>query len=274
MNTIIEEPEIGNIEKSDKGLKSKLQSQNKLNTNSRQVSLKQIISIKDNQTMEKFGIDNDIYAYIEDIQKIQRKQPKHQNQVKTIYSIKQEGNDKLKKHIGISDNLQTDAENKSKAQKGLLELLNKLSGGTFVPEIKTYFNKKKEEMKLNKENVKQNEGKNEKIERKESLGKKINRQSNLNHMEEDKEETNNLNKKYVPEKEEMTQSESKLNNNLIKTLLIKRNKNYTEDEGFDLCELLKKYFPDKVANEFSTYKKKINNDNETKNILYSKFNKS
>jgi hypothetical protein len=57
-------------------------------------------------------------------------------------------------------------------------------------------------------------------------------------------------------------------------LLIKRNKNYTEDEGFDLCELLKKYFPDKVANEFSTYKKKINNDNETKNILYSKFNKS
>lgn len=48
---------------------------------------------------------------------------------------------------GLDDNIWNDFDTKSKARKGLLLLLNKMSNGSFCPEIKTYFDK------INKEQV-------------------------------------------------------------------------------------------------------------------------
>lgn len=45
---------------------------------------------------------------------------------------------------GLTDNIVNDFENKDKARKGLLYLLNKLSKGTFCPEIKEYFDEMRE----------------------------------------------------------------------------------------------------------------------------------
>ncbi len=44
----------------------------------------------------------------------------------------------------LNDNMTYDKENRGNAKKGLLFLLNNLSGGTFCPEIETYFNQLKD----------------------------------------------------------------------------------------------------------------------------------
>jgi hypothetical protein len=50
---------------------------------------------------------------------------------------------------GLDDNNNNDHELKSKARKGLLLLLNKMSGGSFCPDINKYFKKLHEEHEIN-----------------------------------------------------------------------------------------------------------------------------
>lgn len=114
----------------------------------------------------KFGIDEDIYNFIEEVQKISKSKTKHQSKPNFTKAEKQHSSiDKSKKkylhdiHKGLSDNQSIDTEHKSKAQKGLLMLLNKMSGGTFINEIKLYFEKKNEELR-SKNKERKEEGRN------------------------------------------------------------------------------------------------------------------
>lgn len=54
-------------------------------------------------------------------------------------------NNNTSKVLGLNNTYNEDIDNKTKAQMGLLLLLNKLSKGKFMPDIKEYFSKKRQE---------------------------------------------------------------------------------------------------------------------------------
>jgi hypothetical protein len=54
---------------------------------------------------------------------------------------------------GLTDNILNDYETKDKARKGLMYLLNRMSGNTFCPEIREYFEELKENHIVQKENM-------------------------------------------------------------------------------------------------------------------------
>ena len=76
-----------------------------------------------------------------------------------IASINEFDNKDININNGLNDNIHVDTDKKSKARRSLLYLLNVMSGGTFCPEINSYFNELRE-MKI-KENQENKENKEE-----------------------------------------------------------------------------------------------------------------
>ena len=76
-----------------------------------------------------------------------------------IASLNEFDNKELYINNGLNDNIHVDTDKKSKARRSLLYLLNVMSGGTFCPEINSYFNELRE-MK-NKENQENKDNKEE-----------------------------------------------------------------------------------------------------------------
>ncbi len=74
-----------------------------------------------------------------------------------IASLNEFDNKESNINNGLNDNIHVDTDKKSKARRSLLYLLNIMSGGTFCPEINTYF-KELREMKI-KENQENKENK-------------------------------------------------------------------------------------------------------------------
>ena len=74
-----------------------------------------------------------------------------------IASVNEFENKDLNINNGLNDNIHVDTDKKSKARRSLLYLLNVMSGGTFCPEINSYFNELRE-MKI-KENQEKKENK-------------------------------------------------------------------------------------------------------------------
>lgn len=88
-----------------------------------------------------------------------------------------------KKAEGLNDNILNDFENKDKARKGLLFLLNKLSNGNFCPEISEYFKELREnQIKENIFAAKKESNK------KDVAGKNLRRQNFLEKLTETKKE--------------------------------------------------------------------------------------
>lgn len=202
-------------------------------------------------------------------------------------------------NLGLSDNQNVDFETKSKAQKGLLFLLNKVSGGTFLPEIGDYIKKKKEEFKHQKKlSLEEKETENEKNE---IINKR--KQHKLKHMTNifNNENFNNIFKdeenlefdlKLLGSK---INSESKENlsiykkNSLIpinlkrkddkdsnhihlknKAFKINKNKQYNENKDEDMNLYLKMYFSNKEADnivESNNMSLKNNEKNKFKNDI-------
>ena len=76
-----------------------------------------------------------------------------------IASINEFDNKDININNGLNDNIHVDTDKKSKARRSLLYLLNVMSGGTFCPEINSYFNELRE--MRNKENQENKENKEE-----------------------------------------------------------------------------------------------------------------
>jgi hypothetical protein len=133
-----------------------------------------------NKTME------DIYNFLETVK------PKNtRDRTKTLVRAKQPldpipeslEKQKNKKAEGLNDNILNDFENKDKARKGLLFLLNKLSNGTFCPEINDYFRELREnQIKENISAAKKDSSK------KDVAGKNLRRQNFLEKLTETKKE--------------------------------------------------------------------------------------
>ena len=70
-----------------------------------------------------------------------------------IASLNEFDNKESNINNGLNDNIHVDTDKKSKARRSLLYLLNIMSGGTFCPEINSYFNELREmKIKENQEN--------------------------------------------------------------------------------------------------------------------------
>jgi hypothetical protein len=230
------------------------------------------------------GVDEEIYQFIEDIhrQNLKAKNTKA-NQIKSFYPGKERAitlvdglNDKNNKKvqmnlIGLSDNNTIDSENKSKAQKGLLLLLNKMSNGDFMPEIKSFFDRKNEEKQLQTK-----ESKNiihENISDEEELiteKKRMTRQTNINKSEnfENKEEEMNI----VEVSQKYKGSNNIPDEKITKAGAFSKHKIYEEDDGKDLYDrVLIVHFSKKEASEYAELRKG-NNDEDTFKIKLNSIN--
>lgn len=244
MKTIIEDPiELIQQEQDAKSEKEK--------PTSHLTSTKQFNQIKEHnkdhskEQVNKNGVDQEIYSFIEDIQKQNNKASKFNkpSQVKSLYSIKEKtvvnsNQDKFnKKNIGLSDNQTVDSENKSKAQKGLLLLLNKISGGEFVPEIVNYFNKKTEEIKINMKEIEEKSESEENLKPQRGEKKKVSRQINNvkgddKLVKEEGSDLDSLSKKYKQSNIDKLKNNKALN----KASQLNRYKIYIEDDGYDIYD--------------------------------------
>ena len=223
----------------------------------------------------KHGVDQEIYSFIEDIQKQNNKATKFNkpSQVKSLYSIKERSaidvnQDKFnRKNIGLSDNQTIDSENKSKAQKGLLLLLNKISGGEFVPEIVNYFNKKREDIKSNMKEIEEKSESEENLKPQRGEKKKVSRQINNvkgddKIVKEEGSDLDSLSKKY-----KISNLDELKNKALNKAGLITQNKIYKEDEGYDVFDrVLIVHFPKKEAIQYAEMRRN-NEENDFKLVL-------
>jgi hypothetical protein len=110
------------------------------------------------ETPDSIYINDEIFNYLEGLSKTKNNAHGHgkkkfkrndfDNDLETIQEDK-----KITKNIeikGLDDNINNDNELKLKARKGLLFLLNGLSGGVFCPEIKKHFKKLRDEYETNK----------------------------------------------------------------------------------------------------------------------------
>jgi hypothetical protein len=232
------------------------------------------------------NIDEDIYSFIEEIHKTSSKSKggkfgakfdfrKENKQGQTDHLSEYH---KIKTNQGLSDNHTVDAENKNKAQKGLLLLLNKMSGGLFIPEINVYFTKKKEELKLQK--TKDLEEKANEEEKTQILKKqKINRQKNAVNIFKN-ETFNNIFKEENEENDENMKFGNKNNNNgqnlyqhnngqkqtRKKSLQQAFNmKEFEEDKESNLYDYLVMFFPKKEAQEITERMKDVEDYNNSRN---------
>lgn len=208
------------------------------------------------------GIDPDIINFIEELhrqQQVKQKSNKgngiknHLNKDKTINDL----NDKSKRlNIGLTDNFGIDSENKQKAQKGLLMLLNKMSNGQFVPEINNYIKKKNEELRQNTQEDKIDE---EMITERKKMQKGTvkNDATNANSYNEDNaHEQNNLNESKV---KALPVSNGRLKNRK-KALMYNQNKFYKEDQGMEDYDVMIYFFSKTEVEEYRDLKKLINED--------------
>ena len=115
-----------------------------------------ILSTESQKSGKKQGIinyiDPTIITYISKVHH-EKERPRK------IASVNEFENKDLNINNGLNDNIHVDTDKKSKARRSLLYLLNVMSGGTFCPEINSYFNELRE-MKI-KENQENKENKEE-----------------------------------------------------------------------------------------------------------------
>ena len=113
-----------------------------------------ILSTESQKSGKKQGIinyiDPTIITYISKVHH-EKERPRK------IASVNEFENKDLNINNGLNDNIHVDTDKKSKARRSLLYLLNIMSGGTFCPEINSYFNELRE-MKI-KENQEKKENK-------------------------------------------------------------------------------------------------------------------
>ena len=113
-----------------------------------------ILSTESQKSGKKQGIinyiDPTIITYISKVHH-EKERPRK------IASLNELDNKESNINNGLNDNIHVDTDKKSKARRSLLYLLNIMSGGTFCPEINTYF-KELREMKI-KENQENKENK-------------------------------------------------------------------------------------------------------------------
>lgn len=102
------------------------------------------LHVKNQIPNDNTQIMDEVYQFLEGIRIRQTKFNKT-NKKPTPVEIEASHNDrKNTKLIGINDNIHEEFEQKEKARKGLLYILNKVSNNTFCPEINDYFNNKNE----------------------------------------------------------------------------------------------------------------------------------
>ena len=115
-----------------------------------------ILSTESQKSGKKQGIinyiDPTIITYISKVHH-EKERPRK------IASLNELDNKESNINNGLNDNIHVDTDKKSKARRSLLYLLNVMSGGTFCPEINSYFNELRE-MKI-KENQENKENKEE-----------------------------------------------------------------------------------------------------------------
>lgn len=95
-------------------------------------------------------INPDLITYITKIQ-TEKEKDAQQNNGTNLISLQKQPTQKYNTNafnVIMNENLNVDKTKRSQAKKGLLYLLNNLSGGSFCPEINTYFDEMKE-LKLN-----------------------------------------------------------------------------------------------------------------------------
>ena len=113
-----------------------------------------ILSTESQKSGKKQGIinyiDPTIITYISKVHH-EKERPRK------IASLNELDNKESNINNGLNDNIHVDTDKKSKARRSLLYLLNIMSGGTFCPEINSYFNELRE-MKI-KENQEKKENK-------------------------------------------------------------------------------------------------------------------
>lgn len=210
------------------------------------------------------GIDSDIINFIEDLHRqhqVKQKSNKgniiknHFNKDKTINEL----NDKSKKpNLGLTDNFAVDSENKQKAQKGLLMLLNKMSNGQFVPEINNYIKKKNEEIKRNTQEEKVDE------ELVRSERKKLTKGTIKNEMinlipSNNEDTTNDHHLSNDSKVKPITFNDERLKN-CNKAGMYNRSKYFKEDQGMEDYDVLIYYFSKSEVNDYRDLKKSINED--------------
>lgn len=252
MKTIIEEP----LESLQYAISSNLKEPKyEFDTNLLQISR---VTNKENQ-VTNYGVDTEIYQFIEDIQRHQLKLKNNKGaSLKNYYGkdksiIETDKNKKL--NLGLSDNQTVDSENKLKAQKGLLMLLNKMSNGEFVPEIKNYFKKKNEDLLQSKKeeillsNINDLEADKKKAERVSILPDKLEVGTSLIKDEDEEHEVLTTNNKY-----KTSQVASDIAN-LKKAGMYNKSKYFKEDQGMDDFDILIYYFSKNEVNEYKDLKR-------------------
>ena len=98
----------------------------------------------------KMHIEQNILNYLNQINE--------KNKLKKISSLNEEKYKKIlvtnHNYTGLNENIHVDYERKNKARRSLLYLMNKMSGGTFCPQIEDYF-KEIREIKKQEEQLKE-----------------------------------------------------------------------------------------------------------------------
>lgn len=111
----------------------------------RKLTTKAEIVIQDDNPL----ISEDIIRYIEKI-KPTNSRTRIISKKKQLDAIPENATVPKLEQKGLNDNINIDADFKDKAKKGLLYLLNKLSGNKFCPEIDSYFEQVKKEKRANR----------------------------------------------------------------------------------------------------------------------------
>ena len=106
-------------------------------------------------TNYNYTINPDLLNYISKVQSDQEKYKR----LSTLGEVAEKKNTNSQ-YAGLNENIHFDTDKKNKARRSLLYLLNNISGGTFCPEIISYFNELKESKRNEKlNNMNQGDGK-------------------------------------------------------------------------------------------------------------------
>ncbi len=206
---------------------------------------------------ESHVIKDEIYEYLEKIRPARGNNNKIKHYKKIPLDTIPEDKMKISGTPGLTDNIANDYENKDKARKGLLYLLNKLSGDTFCPEVKDYYY----DLRENKELL------NTKLQDKEKLKEQSTPKKRFNSVISSviakidngndiipEERYPRLNVRTDNKKEE--KEKPKVTNSIQKNLLLKNkiNKPSNEENGFKTKNKITKKWQDEInENELKYY---------------------
>jgi hypothetical protein len=103
-------------------------------------------------------LNEEIINLIDDMRINKKEKSKNFTKMKALEIIPEDKshldkNKSITQNKGLTENILNDFETKEKARKGLLFLMNKISGNTFCPEIIYYFNNLKKENLQNKKEM-------------------------------------------------------------------------------------------------------------------------